>query len=40
MVVQMTNLLDVEKLGQGKPDKVRTECHSMSSKENKNKNYF
>lgn len=40
MVVWMTNLLDVDKLGQAKPDKVRIECHSVSSKENKPQNYF
>lgn len=37
MAMWMTNLLDVNKLGQGKPDKVMAECHSVSSRKKKKK---
>lgn len=37
MAIWMTNLLDVNKLGQGKPDKVMAECHSVSSRKKKRK---
>lgn len=37
MAIWMTNLLDVNKLGQGKPDKVMAECHSVSSRKKKKK---